>query len=67
MTRSADLLEKVTDAVLTIIKKTRVGKRCQKQLLSKGLSKHVIPLANLDQQLADEMQLSESFDQRFLC
>ena len=44
---------------MALVRKTRVGKRCTEDWLLKGLEKHVLPLINLDKQLAEEMGLGE--------
>ncbi|KAK7069567.1 hypothetical protein SK128_023491 [Halocaridina rubra] len=61
VTRTGQLLEESSKAIVELIRKTRVGKRCPGRWLLKGLEKHVVPLINLDKPLAEEMGLVMSF------
>ncbi|KAF2355820.1 hypothetical protein FHG87_013423 [Trinorchestia longiramus] len=61
LTRAAYLLEAVSKEVLSGIRKTRVGKRCREEFLLRGLEKHVRPLMQLDETLATELQLVQSY------
>ncbi|XP_064103976.1 uncharacterized protein LOC135213778 [Macrobrachium nipponense] len=59
VTRTGQLLEDASKVIVDMIRKTRVGKRCPGDWLLKGLEKHVVPLINLDKELAEEMGLGE--------
>ena len=59
VTRTGQLLEAASQAIIGLVRKTRVGKRCAEDWLLKGLEKHVLPLINVDKQLAEEMGLGE--------
>ncbi|XP_068221622.1 chorion peroxidase-like [Palaemon carinicauda] len=61
VTRTGQLLEEASKVIVDMIRKTRVGKRCPGDWLLKGLEKHVVPLINLDKELAEEMGLVMSF------
>ncbi|XP_063868974.1 peroxidase-like [Scylla paramamosain] len=61
VTRTGQLLEAASQAIIGLVRKTRVGKRCAEDWLLKGLEKHVLPLINVDKQLAEEMGLVMSF------
>ncbi|XP_064104174.1 chorion peroxidase-like [Macrobrachium nipponense] len=61
VTRTGQLLEDASKVIVDMIRKTRVGKRCPGDWLLKGLEKHVVPLINLDKELAEEMGLVMSF------
>lgn len=61
VTRTGQLLEEASKAIVELIHKTRVGKRCRGVWLLTGLEKHVIPLINLDKPLAEDLGLVMSF------
>ncbi|MPC22780.1 Chorion peroxidase [Portunus trituberculatus] len=60
VTRTGQLLEAASQAIIGLVRKTRVGKRCAEDWLLKGLEKHVLPLINVDKQFAEEMGLGFS-------
>lgn len=59
VTRTGELLEAASKAIVALVRKTRVGKRCAEDWLLKGLEKHVLPLINLDKPLAEDLGLGE--------
>ncbi|XP_042213090.1 peroxidase-like [Homarus americanus] len=61
VTRTGQLLEAASQVIVDLIRKTRVGKRCRGAWLLSGLEKHVIPLINLDKDLAEDLGLVMSF------
>lgn len=61
LTRSAYILEAISKEMLAGIRKTRVGKRCQEEFLLRGMEKHIRPLAHLDENLANELKLVQSY------
>jgi len=60
-TRAAQLLEVLSKELVKSLKTSRVGRRCSSAHLLRGIERRAHPLKDIDQQLADDLDLMRTF------
>jgi len=60
-TRAAYLLEETSRELIGTLRSSRVGKRCPAAYLLRGVERKATPLKDLDQSMADDLQLLRTF------